>query len=58
MAECPSCPSIPDGTSNTIIFAENFATCGWTGDLSFMYGSLWADSNSIWRGVIGDGQRR
>jgi prepilin-type N-terminal cleavage/methylation domain-containing protein len=41
-----------DGTSNTLIFAEVYGTCGWTGDLSFMYGSLWADSNSIWRPVI------
>lgn len=44
--------SIIDGTSNTIFFAEMYATCGWSGNLSFMYGSLWADSNSIWRPVF------
>jgi prepilin-type N-terminal cleavage/methylation domain-containing protein len=41
-----------DGTSNTIVFAEMYATCGWSGDLSYMYGSLWADSNSVWRAVF------
>jgi len=45
--------SFPDGLSNTVFYAENYATCGWTGNLSFMYGSLWADSNSIWRAVFG-----
>jgi prepilin-type N-terminal cleavage/methylation domain-containing protein/prepilin-type processing-associated H-X9-DG protein len=40
-----------DGTSNTVLFTENYSTCGWTGDINFMYGSLWADSNSIWRAV-------
>jgi type II secretory pathway pseudopilin PulG len=39
-----------DGTSNVIFFAEVYGTCGWSGSLSFMYGSLWADSNSVWRG--------
>ncbi|MCI0637654.1 MAG: DUF1559 domain-containing protein [Gemmataceae bacterium] len=41
--------SFPDGTSNSITHAEVYGTCGWTGDLGYMYGSLWADSNSIWR---------
>jgi prepilin-type N-terminal cleavage/methylation domain-containing protein/prepilin-type processing-associated H-X9-DG protein len=41
-----------DGTSNTIVFSEMYATCGWTNDITFMYGSLWADSNSIWRAVF------
>lgn len=41
-----------DGTSNTIVFGEMYATCGWTGNLALMYGSLWADSNSIWRPVF------
>jgi prepilin-type N-terminal cleavage/methylation domain-containing protein len=45
--------SFPDGVSNTIFFTEVYGTCGWTGDLNFMYGSLWADSNSIWRPVFG-----
>jgi prepilin-type N-terminal cleavage/methylation domain-containing protein len=45
--------TVPDGVSNTIFFAEIFGTCG-TG-LSLLsgntnvWGSLWADSNSIWR---------
>jgi prepilin-type N-terminal cleavage/methylation domain-containing protein len=45
--------SIPDGVSNTIFLAEVFGTCGSGGDLSsantLIWGSLWADSNSIWR---------
>jgi prepilin-type N-terminal cleavage/methylation domain-containing protein/prepilin-type processing-associated H-X9-DG protein len=44
--------SFPDGVSETIFFAEMYATCGTSGDLTFMYGSLWADSNSIWRAVF------
>jgi prepilin-type N-terminal cleavage/methylation domain-containing protein len=41
-----------DGTSASILFAEMYATCGWTGDINMMYGSLWADSNNIWRAVF------
>jgi prepilin-type N-terminal cleavage/methylation domain-containing protein len=41
--------SIPDGTSNTIFFAEMYATCGNFGTINPCWGSLWADSNSIWR---------
>ncbi len=44
---------LSDGTSNTVMFAEVYITCGWTNDTTFMYGSLWADSNSIWRPVFG-----
>jgi prepilin-type N-terminal cleavage/methylation domain-containing protein/prepilin-type processing-associated H-X9-DG protein len=45
--------SVPDGTSETIFFAEVYGTCG-TGDNltaanTNTWGSLWADSNSIWR---------
>jgi prepilin-type N-terminal cleavage/methylation domain-containing protein/prepilin-type processing-associated H-X9-DG protein len=44
---------IKDGTSNTVFFAEVFGTCGNGGpasiDASTTWGSLWADSNSIWR---------
>ena len=42
----------PDGLSNTIFFAEIYATCGNGGSLSGgtqTWGSLWADANSIWR---------
>ncbi len=42
----------PDGLTQTILFSDVYATCGWSGDLNYMYGSLWADSNSIWRAVI------
>ncbi|HTU21681.1 MAG TPA: DUF1559 domain-containing protein [Gemmataceae bacterium] len=38
-----------DGTSNTIIFTEAYGTCGSTGSLGSAYGTLWADSNSVWR---------
>jgi prepilin-type N-terminal cleavage/methylation domain-containing protein len=45
--------SIPDGVSNTVFFAEVYGTCGTGLDLSSgntnVWGSLWADSNSIWR---------
>ena len=43
--------SFPDGTSNTICFAEMFGTCGTGGspNSSSTYGTLWADSNSVWR---------
>jgi prepilin-type processing-associated H-X9-DG protein len=44
--------SLIDGTSNTIVFTEMYGTCGWSGNQAFMYGSLWADSNSIWRPVF------
>ena len=41
--------SFPDGTSNTILFTEAYATCGNTGNIGSAYGTLWADSNSVWR---------
>ena len=41
--------SIPDGLSNTVFFAEVFATCGNSGDTGYLWGSLWADANTIWR---------
>jgi len=43
--------SIPDGLSNTIFFAEVYGTCGSGGNLdaSSVWGSLWADANSVWR---------
>jgi prepilin-type N-terminal cleavage/methylation domain-containing protein/prepilin-type processing-associated H-X9-DG protein len=43
--------SIPDGLSNTVFFAEVYGTCGSGDDIngSSIWGSLWADSNSIWR---------
>ncbi|MCE9566525.1 MAG: DUF1559 domain-containing protein [Planctomycetes bacterium] len=41
--------SVPDGLSNTVFFAEMYGTCGDTGVLSNLSGSLWADSNQEWR---------
>jgi prepilin-type N-terminal cleavage/methylation domain-containing protein/prepilin-type processing-associated H-X9-DG protein len=41
--------TIRDGTSNTVFFAEVYGTCGNSGDQNFLWGSLWADSNTIWR---------
>lgn len=48
--------SIPDGLSNTIFFAEKYATCSNTGSLFQSSGppgavsaTLWASSNDIWR---------
>jgi prepilin-type N-terminal cleavage/methylation domain-containing protein len=41
--------TFPDGTSNTILFTEAYGTCGNTGSLGSAYGTLWADSNSVWR---------
>jgi hypothetical protein len=45
--------SFPDGLSNTVLYAEIYGTCGWNGDITFMYGSLWADSKPIWRPIFG-----
>ncbi len=44
---------ILDGTSNTIAFAEAYATCGQSGDIANMVGSLWADSSHVWRPTFG-----
>ncbi len=41
--------SVPDGTSNTVFFAEMYGTCGDSGDQDLLWGSLWADANSVWR---------
>src|SRR5437764_599757 len=38
-----------DGLSNTIFFAEMYGTCGNSGNSALLWGSLWADANSIWR---------
>ena len=41
-----------DGTSNIIIFAELYGTCGISAgnvNAATTFGSLWADSNSVWR---------
>lgn len=41
-----------DGQAFTIMFAEMYGTCGSTGNISSLYGSLWADANSVWRPVF------
>jgi prepilin-type N-terminal cleavage/methylation domain-containing protein len=41
--------SVPDGLSNTVFFAEMYGTCGDTGSVSNLSGSLWADANQEWR---------
>jgi prepilin-type N-terminal cleavage/methylation domain-containing protein len=40
-----------DGTSNIIMFTEAYGTCGSSGvvNSTSTYGTLWADSNSVWR---------
>ncbi|MBU4270821.1 MAG: DUF1559 domain-containing protein [Planctomycetes bacterium] len=42
---------VRDGVSNTIFFAERYATCGTSGDpnISTTYANLWADANVTWR---------
>ncbi len=42
---------VPDGLSNTVFFAEMYATCGNSGDPNSptTYASLWANANSVWR---------
>jgi prepilin-type N-terminal cleavage/methylation domain-containing protein len=44
--------TIPDGLSNTVFYAELYGTCGHGGgnvNSGSVFGSLWADSNSVWR---------
>jgi len=43
-----------DGMSNTLFFAERYATCGTSGDVNgaTTNGCLWADSNCRWRPVF------
>jgi prepilin-type N-terminal cleavage/methylation domain-containing protein len=43
---------ITDGLSNTVFFAEMYATCGTSGNIASLNGTLWADSNSTWRPVF------
>jgi hypothetical protein len=43
-----------DGTSNVIVFAERYGTCGQGGspNSGLTFGNLWSDSNSVWRPVF------
>jgi len=38
-----------DGLSFTVFFSEVYGTCGNSGNTGYLWGSLWADANSIWR---------
>src|SRR5262249_31327184 len=40
---------VTDGLSYTIYFCEIYGTCGSSGGTAVLWGSLWADANSIWR---------
>ncbi len=47
--------SFLDGTTNTVIHAERYGTCGTSGGLpngATTFGNLWMDSNSVWRPVF------
>ena len=44
---------IADGTSNTLLFAERYGTCGSTKDLSTTPACLWADANGSFRPAFG-----
>jgi prepilin-type N-terminal cleavage/methylation domain-containing protein len=43
-----------DGSSNTIVFAERYGTCGSSGtaNSASTYANLWSDSNNVWRAVF------
>jgi prepilin-type N-terminal cleavage/methylation domain-containing protein len=43
-----------DGTSNVIVYAERYGTCGKSGNANdpTTFGNLWSDSNSVWRPVF------
>jgi prepilin-type N-terminal cleavage/methylation domain-containing protein len=46
--------SFPDGTSNTVMVAERYGTCGSSGNANdgSTNGCLWSDSNDRWRPVF------
>ncbi len=47
--------SFPDGTSNTVMLGEVFVSCfngNTAANAGSSYGSLWADSNTVWRPYI------
>ncbi len=41
--------SFPDGVSNTIMFAERYGNCGFSGESGPIYTNLWGDSSCYWR---------
>ncbi|HEV3260467.1 MAG TPA: DUF1559 domain-containing protein [Gemmataceae bacterium] len=46
--------SFPNGTSNVILYAERYGTCGTSGnpDAGNTFGSLWSSSDNVWRPVF------
>jgi hypothetical protein len=52
---CRMSDTVTDGLSNTVFYTEMYGTCGQDGNQNGpnTYGSLWADSNSIWRPMFG-----
>ncbi len=44
--------SFPDGLSNTILFGEIYASCGYWGGPTYAAASLWADSTLPWRAIM------
>lgn len=44
--------SLTDGTSNIVMHAERYGTCGNTGVQNNSSGNLWSDSNGEWRPIF------
>ncbi len=44
--------SFPDGLTNTVFFVETYGTCGNSGNTNFAYGSMWSNSNVVWRPAV------
>jgi prepilin-type N-terminal cleavage/methylation domain-containing protein/prepilin-type processing-associated H-X9-DG protein len=46
--------TMPDGTSNLILYGERYGTCGSSGvaNSASTFGNLWSDSNSVWRPIF------
>lgn len=40
------------------MFAEMYVTCGTSGSLSYLWGSLWADANPVWRPAYNLGKNK
>lgn len=50
--------SVPDGLTNTLFFSEVYGTCGTSGTSTLLWGSLWADANSVWRPAVNLGSSK
>ena len=40
---------VTDGLANTVFLAEMYGTCGNSNDITYCWGTLWADANHVWR---------